>query len=68
MIENESTKLKPSDEIVARMPSSFRLMLEIEAKAQAAVDEIKAAIARGETTLEQVFAERGITGGVHDNA
>lgn len=63
MEENVSYELKPSDEIAARMPSSFQLMIEIEAIAQAAFDDIRAAIDRGETTIEAVLKERGITGG-----
>ena len=63
MIEKESTKLKPCPEIVERMPSSFRLWLDIEENAQAAVVEIMAAIDRGETTLADVLKERDIAGG-----
>lgn len=60
---NAAQIIKPSDEIAARMPSSFRLMLEIEARSQSAFDEIKASIDRGETTLDAVLKERGIAGG-----
>lgn len=53
-----NTTPSPNEEIVSLLPSSLKLMLEIEKQAQAKVAEILRAIDRGETTLEDVIRQR----------
>lgn len=53
-----NTTPSPNEEVVSLLPSSLKLMLEIEKQAQAKVAEILESIDRGEATLEEVIRQR----------
>ena len=55
-------KLSPDSEVQQHMPRSLQLMVEIEDRAQAAVEEILTEIEAGKTTLATVKAKRGLVG------